>query len=45
MGERFRRYGAANANSQLTPELVRQIRQLAAEGSTNQQLAAQFGVS
>ena len=43
--ERFRRHGAANANSKLTPELVRQIRQLAAQGSTNQELATQFGVS
>lgn len=43
--ERFRRHGASNANSKLTPELVRQIRQLAVEGRNNQQLAVQFGVS
>lgn len=43
--ERFRRYGAQNTQSKLTPALVQQIRQLAAQGSSNQQLATQFGVS
>jgi hypothetical protein len=43
--QRFHRHGTRNANSKLTPELVRQIRALAAQGHTNQQLATQFGVS
>jgi hypothetical protein len=43
--ERFHRYSVQNAQSKLTPELVRQIRELAALGHSNQQLAGQFGVS
>ena len=43
--ERFHRCGARNANSKLTPALVREIRALAAQGKNYQQLARQFGVS
>ena len=42
---RFHRCGARNANSKLTPEFVQQIRALATQGSSHQQLATQFGVS
>ncbi|UOR06960.1 NUMOD4 domain-containing protein [Hymenobacter aerilatus] len=43
--ERFHRCGARNPNSKLTPDSVRQIRALAAQGQSYQQLAMQFGVS
>jgi hypothetical protein len=43
--ERFHRYGVENAQSKLTPELVREIRMLATQGYSNQQLALQFRVS
>ncbi|MBC6612779.1 hypothetical protein H8B15_17785 [Hymenobacter sp. BT507] len=43
--ERFHRCGARNANSKLTPALVREIRALAAQGHSYQQLATRFGVS
>jgi hypothetical protein len=43
--ERFHRCGASNSQSKLTPKTVGQIRLLSAQGSNNQQLAAQFGVS
>lgn len=42
---RFHRLGARNTNSKLTPAAVQQIRALAAQGHSNQDLATQFGVS
>ncbi|WP_354581063.1 hypothetical protein [Hymenobacter sp. UYP22] len=43
--QRFHACGVRNAHSKLTPELVREIRHLASQGHSNQQLATQYGVS